>query len=223
MTEVQISSYDDRDDDDENSCFVGCRELFDSYKYEGAVIILTLCDMVFIILELIVNSKWFEEYPASQTLANVLHVFIIIVLVLFLLESFVKMWLYRLKLFCKWADLAEVLVVTAAAITELVYYHSFAGKSGFEAIVIVRLWRILRLIAGIRREVESKATLKVKQHRKMRENAEKECVAAQEECDLLRHQKETLIKVIMEVTDKTESEILMLLRDGSVPVGWTVN
>lgn len=126
------------------------------------MIILVILDCVFVIFELLIDlNKVYEAVNLGaheSGLAVFFHIISFTILNIFMIEIGLKIYVYKLEFFKKYFEVFDALVVIIAWCLDIAFLHSqtAAAVLGFKLIVILRLWRVARIISAIIQGIRSR-------------------------------------------------------------------
>ncbi|XP_065912732.1 voltage-gated hydrogen channel 1-like [Dysidea avara] len=80
--------------------------------------------------------------------AVVLHGFSLAILCIFLMEILVKLIAFRLKFFTHKFEVFDAIVVVESFILDVASLHAEANFEAFNLLIILRLWRVVRIVNG---------------------------------------------------------------------------
>uniref|UniRef100_A0A8C4R543 Voltage-gated hydrogen channel 1 n=1 Tax=Eptatretus burgeri TaxID=7764 RepID=A0A8C4R543_EPTBU len=167
---------------------VSVRECVPAQK-EVLVIFLVLLDAAFVLGELLIDVK--------STGTEVLHYLSLSVLSLFVVELLVKLYVFRLEFLHHGLELLDAAVVLISFVLDIVYslQHNAFDAAGF--LVLLRLWRVVRIANGIVISVKGRARKKISALRNEKEALMEQLAireAEQQKQEVKIHKMETLLR-----------------------------
>ncbi|KAL7648111.1 UNVERIFIED_CONTAM: hypothetical protein RMT77_000012 [Armadillidium vulgare] len=128
-----------------------------STKYQIVIVILVVLDTLIVISELFIDL---ELKGSVSEVPHILHGMSISLLSLFVVEIFLKIYAYKSEFFRLKGEVFDAVVVIVALALDSVYLHSQDAITGSGLIIVLRLWRIVRIqnsiVMSVRRSGEKK-------------------------------------------------------------------
>ncbi|XP_052611260.1 voltage-gated hydrogen channel 1 isoform X2 [Peromyscus californicus insignis] len=124
------------------------RKLFTSHRFQVIIICLVILDALLVLAELLLDLKIIEPDKKDYAV-KAFHYLSFAVLVFFMLEIFLKIFVFRLEFFHHKFEILDAIVVVVSFILDLILFFK---KHQFEALgllILLRLWRVARIINGI--------------------------------------------------------------------------
>ncbi|XP_045592485.2 voltage-gated hydrogen channel 1 [Procambarus clarkii] len=156
------------------------RKTLTSTPFQVTVVVLVVVDAILVVGQLLLDLG---EHTKDSPVPLVLHALSLALLVLFFLELLLKIFTFRMELLSHKAEVFDGLVVSVALCLDAVYLHSHDAHSGLGLIIILRLWRVVRIqnamFVQARRVCEKRVQME-RQHRLAVEEElqKKECQVA---------------------------------------------
>ncbi|KAM4827332.1 voltage-gated hydrogen channel 1 isoform 2-T2 [Thomomys bottae] len=132
------------------------RKLFSSHRFQVIVICLVILDALLVLAELILDLK-IIQLDKNKYAVKVFHYMSIVILFVFMVEIFLKIYVFRLEFFHHKFEILDAIVVVVSFVLDVVL---FFWKHEFEALgllILLRLWRVARIINGIIISVRSRS------------------------------------------------------------------
>ncbi|XP_066507356.1 voltage-gated hydrogen channel 1 [Hoplias malabaricus] len=132
------------------------KRLFASEKFQIAVVCLVILDALFVLCELLIDLsiiKADEHHIAPQ----VFHYLSLALLTFFMVELAAKLFAFRLEFFKHKFEVFDGIVVVVSFILDIVYISNEDAFDGMGFLILLRLWRVARIINGILVTVENRA------------------------------------------------------------------
>ncbi|KAM9455925.1 voltage-gated hydrogen channel 1 isoform 1-T3 [Clarias gariepinus] len=136
------------------------KRLFSTEKFQVTVVCLVILDALFVLCELLLDLsiiKADEHHIAPQ----VFHYLSLALLTFFMVELGFKLYAYRLEFFHHKFEVFDAIVVIVSFILDIVYISKENAFDGMGLLILLRLWRVARIINGIMMSVKSQADHKV--------------------------------------------------------------
>lgn len=169
------------------------KHLLHTNKFQIGVVILVIFDCIIVITELMIDLRAFELHEES-VVPHIFHYISIAVLSIFLVEIVVKVYAFRLDFFRHKLEVFDALVVIVSFALDLAFSSGEGLVNGIGLIIILRLWRVARILNGIILSVKIQAEKRLNRERKTREAVEKEltkfrdyCTAQEAELEMLQN------------------------------------
>lgn len=123
-------------------------EMLENHGFHIVVLCLVIIDVIIVLVQLLVDHDIIKVHDeeAKEKIEHGLHVTSIAILVIFLCELFLKLYVYRLRFFKKYCELFDGVVVVISFILDII---PTMGTTEAELIIIARLWRVARIVNGI--------------------------------------------------------------------------
>jgi len=141
------------------------RDIVHNHRYQIAVIILVLLDAAIVVATIIVDdaSGKSRKSHTMEIVELVLHDFSLAILSLFMVEIIVKLFALGLSFFKHKLEVFDACVVIVSFSLDIVILHrnSDGALGGVEFIILLRLWRISRIVNGLIVSVKKKSEEKV--------------------------------------------------------------
>jgi voltage-gated hydrogen channel 1 len=136
--------------------------------------------------------------PESHYLIpDVLHSINIAILSLFLLESIVKIVAFGLAFLRLGWEIFDTVVIVVTFVLDVLMQHSHSSTNGLGLLIILRLWRVARILNGMVRSVKLQADRHMECEKRRRQNLEEELFKYRETCERQKNiiiQMETLLQ-----------------------------
>lgn len=176
--------------------------LLHSHKFQVVIVCLVIFDCLLVISELLLDLRILElnehnyEDPAHDSLVlccQVLHYLSIAILSVFLVEIIAKIYAFRLEFFHHKLEMFDALVVVVSFSLDVAFRHNTTAVNGMGLLIILRLWRVTRILNGIVMSVKMQSERKLQRERCIKEALEQElakfreyCAAQEQEIEALR-------------------------------------
>ncbi|XP_066940276.1 voltage-gated hydrogen channel 1-like [Macrobrachium rosenbergii] len=145
------------------------REIMATTRYQLAVVVLVITDMVLVIGQLMLDLQHTYVLPSL-----ILHYLSLAVLTLFCFEIVVKILSLGLEFFTHKLEVFDAIVVIVAFVLDIVYLHSSDAHSGLSLIIVLRLWRVVRIQNAMMLQVRRVEEKKVHAERQRRQAVEED-------------------------------------------------
>ncbi|KAK2823701.1 hypothetical protein Q7C36_020301 [Tachysurus vachellii] len=145
----------------------GLKRLFSSERFQIAVVILVILDALFVLCELLLDLSIIEA-DEHHIAPQVFHYLSLALLTFFMVELGFKLYAFQLEFFHHKFEVFDGIVVIVSFILDIVYISKENAFDGMGLLILLRLWRVARIINGILLSVKSQADHKV--HKLKEEN-----------------------------------------------------
>ncbi|KAI1882473.1 hypothetical protein AGOR_G00251120 [Albula goreensis] len=136
------------------------RRLFSSDKFQIVVVILVILDAIFVLCELLMDLSIIKA-DQGRIAPQVFHFLSLALLTFFMVELAGKLFAYRLEFFRHKFEVFDAVVVVVSFVLDIVYVSSEDAFDGMGLLILLRLWRVARIINGILVSVKNRAHHKV--------------------------------------------------------------
>lgn len=185
------------------------KHLLHSTKFHIVIISLVIFDCLLVIAELIIDLEMIKLHKKHMVIPEVLHYLSISVLCIFMLEIFLKIFALRLDFFkAKYKmEVFDAIIVIVSLALDIAFAHKEGAEAGFNLLIIVRLWRIPRIVNGVVLSVKTQAERQLTREKNLRAATEQELSKFREYCQAQEKEIEVLRLLLNEnniVYNKTE-------------------
>ncbi|XP_064210268.1 voltage-gated hydrogen channel 1-like [Anguilla rostrata] len=136
------------------------RRLFSHDRFQIFVVCLVILDVVFVLCELLLDLsiiKADDRHIAPQ----VFHYLSLSLLTFFMVELAAKLFAYRLEFFKHKFEVFDGVVVIVSFVLDIVYASHEDAFNATGLLILLRLWRVARIINGLLVSVKNRADHKV--------------------------------------------------------------
>lgn len=166
--------------------------LFDSYKFQLIVILLVIFDCLLVISELLIDIRVLELQAENSYATKVVHSLSIGILSLFMVEIIVKIFAFRLQFFRRKSEIFDAVVVVTSFTLDVTFHQSHNAVNGTGLVIILRLWRVVRILHGMVMSVQIQADRRVHRERCSRQALEMELNKYRDYCAIQEQEIEEL-------------------------------
>ncbi|NWI17506.1 HVCN1 protein, partial [Crypturellus soui] len=136
------------------------KKLFSSHRFQVVVVCLVIIDALLVLGELLMDLKII--HPDRYDLApKVLHYLSLCILTIFLVEVGFKIFLYRREFFHHKFEVLDAVVVVVSFILDIVLLFREHEFEAVGLLILLRLWRVARIINGIILSVKTRSEQQV--------------------------------------------------------------
>nr|XP_020658313.1 voltage-gated hydrogen channel 1 [Pogona vitticeps] len=136
------------------------KKLFQTHKFQILVVCLVILDAVLVLGELLFELKII--HPDKDDIApKVFHYLSLSILTLFLVEVSFKLFAYRLEFFHHKFEVLDAVVVIISFVLDIVVLFREHEFEALGLLILLRLWRVARIINGIILSVKTRSEQQV--------------------------------------------------------------
>ncbi|KAG8456118.1 hypothetical protein GDO86_002062 [Hymenochirus boettgeri] len=134
--------------------------LFSSHKFQIAIICLVILDALFVLVEILLDLELLAE-KVDHIIPEIFHYLSISVLTFFILEIAGKLYAFRLEFFHHKFEVFDAIIVVISFIIDIVYISREDIFNAVGLLILLRLWRVARIVNGVIVSVKSRAEEKI--------------------------------------------------------------
>lgn len=201
------------DSDDSRQDYRTCRgkmkHMFHTNKFQIAIVCFVILDCLLVITELLLDLEVFPKEANHSLAPHILHYASLGILGLFLLEILVRLIVFRLEFFKHKMELFDAFIVIVSFVLDIIFRNNEGPESGIGLLIVLRLWRVTRILNGIILSVKKQADKKVVRERQLREACEQELMKYREYCSAQEKEIEMLRALLQKhgIKDTVESQL----------------
>ncbi|XP_073482441.1 voltage-gated hydrogen channel 1 [Aquarana catesbeiana] len=167
--------------------------LFGCHKFHIVIVCLVILDALFVLIEVLLDLELLVD-KVDHIIPEIFHYLSISVLSFFLLEIVGKLFAFRLEFFHHKFEVFDAVIVIISFIIDVVYITREDVFSAVGLLILLRLWRVARIVNGVIMSVKSRAEekinkLKAKQETLLARVSQLEQQCSQQEQEIGRLQK----------------------------------
>lgn len=132
------------------------RRLYSSERFQVAVVCLVILDAIFVLAELLIDLA-IIELEHGNIAPEVFHYLSLALLTFFVVELLGKLFAYRLEFFQHKFEVFDGLVVIVSFVLDVVFVFREDAFDGMGLLILLRLWRVARIINGVLVSVKTRA------------------------------------------------------------------
>nr|XP_033812092.1 voltage-gated hydrogen channel 1 [Geotrypetes seraphini]XP_033812093.1 voltage-gated hydrogen channel 1 [Geotrypetes seraphini] len=166
--------------------------LYSRHRFQIAIVCLVVIDALFVLCQILLDLEIIK--PDKHHIApQVFHYLSLSVLTFFVVEIFGKIYAYQLEFFHHKFEILDAVVVLISFIIDIIY---IAQENIFQAVgllILLRLWRVARIINGIIVSIKTTAEEKISKLREANhalsetvEQLQQQCKQKEDEIDRLQ-------------------------------------
>lgn len=168
------------------------KHMFHTNKFQILIVCLVVIDCLLVITELLIDLKVFPHSASESMAPHILHYASISILGLFLIETLVRLVVFRLEFFKHKLEVFDAIVVIVSFVLDIIFRNQEGPESGIGLLIVLRLWRVTRILNGIVLSVKLQAEKRVQRERRLRDACEQELMKYREYCAAQESEIETL-------------------------------
>ncbi|XP_005948330.1 voltage-gated hydrogen channel 1-like [Haplochromis burtoni] len=167
------------------------KRLYSSERFQVLVVCLVILDAIFVLAELLIDLAVIK-LEHGHIAPEVFHYLSLAVLTFFMLELAGKMFAYRLEFFLHKFEVFDGFVVIVSFILDIVFIFHEDAFDGIGLLILLRLWRVARIINGILVSVKNRADQKVHKLKESYDHLVQRVTELQERSDKLAQENDNL-------------------------------
>ncbi|XP_016102739.1 voltage-gated hydrogen channel 1 [Sinocyclocheilus grahami] len=145
------------------------RRLYSTERFQIVVVCLVVLDAIFVLCELLIDLSIIQA-DHHRIAPQVFHYLSLALLTFFMVELSGKIYAYRLEFLHHKFEVFDGIVVVVSFILDIVYISKEDAFDAMGLLILLRLWRVARIINGIIVSVKNRAHHKVKKIKEINEN-----------------------------------------------------
>lgn len=124
------------------------RKLFSSHRFQVIIICLVILDALLVLAELILDLKIIQP-DKNNYAARVFHYMSIAILTFFMIEIFLKLFVFLWEFFHHKFEILDAIIVVVSFVLDIVLLFREHEFEALGLLILLRLWRVARIINGI--------------------------------------------------------------------------
>lgn len=132
------------------------KRLYSSERFQVAVVCLVILDAIFVLAELLIDLS-IIELEHDHIAPEVFHYLSLALLTFFVVELGGKLFAYRLEFFQHKFEVFDGVVVIVSFVLDIVFIFREDAFDGMGLLILLRLWRVARIINGVLVSVKTRA------------------------------------------------------------------
>lgn len=145
------------------------RRLYKTERFQIVVVCLVVLDAIFVLCELLIDLSIIQA-DHHRIAPQVFHYLSLALLTFFMVELCGKIYAYRLEFLHHKFEVFDGIVVVVSFILDIVYISKEDAFDAMGLLILLRLWRVARIINGIMMSVKNRAHHKVQKLKVINEN-----------------------------------------------------
>ncbi|KAM4732975.1 voltage-gated hydrogen channel 1 isoform 1-T2 [Anableps anableps] len=136
------------------------KRLYTSDRFQIAVVCLVILDALFVMLELLIDLSVIK-LEHGHLAPEVFHYLSLALLTFFMVELAGKLFVFRLEFFYHKFEVFDAVVVVISFVLDIVFIFHEDAFDGVGLLILLRLWRVARIVNGILVSVKTRADQKI--------------------------------------------------------------
>ncbi|CAB3992398.1 Voltage-gated hydrogen channel 1 [Paramuricea clavata] len=128
---------------------VRLQEKLHSHRFQMIIISLVALDFLIVLVQLLMDIQVLKGVDHDHVGIEVLHYMSIVILGLFLVEIVVKLYAFGLDFFHHKLEVFDAIVVIVSFALDIAYSGNMDAWDAVGLLVLLRLWRVVRIVNGI--------------------------------------------------------------------------
>ncbi|XP_040272022.1 voltage-gated hydrogen channel 1-like [Bufo bufo] len=143
-----------------NSFRDNLRWLLSCHKFQIVIVCLVILDAIFVLIEVLLDLELLHN-KVDHIVPEIFHCLSLSVLSFFLLEILGKLYAFRLEFFHHKFEVFDAVIVIISFIIDVVYITREDIFNAVGLLILLRLWRVARIVNGAILSVKSRADEKI--------------------------------------------------------------
>ncbi|KAM7388904.1 hypothetical protein PAMP_022908 [Pampus punctatissimus] len=167
------------------------RRLYSSDRFQVVVVCLVILDAFFVLAELLIDLSVIK-LEHGHLAPEVFHYLSLALLTFFMVELAGKLFAYRLEFFQHKFEVFDGVIVVLSFVLDVVFIFHEDAFDGMGLLILLRLWRVARIINGILVSVKTRAHQQIHKLKESYDHLVKRVTELQERSDKLEQENQKL-------------------------------
>nr|XP_020466910.1 voltage-gated hydrogen channel 1 isoform X2 [Monopterus albus]XP_020466911.1 voltage-gated hydrogen channel 1 isoform X2 [Monopterus albus]XP_020466912.1 voltage-gated hydrogen channel 1 isoform X2 [Monopterus albus] len=167
------------------------KRLYGSNRFQVVVVCLIILDAFFVLAELLIDLSVIK-LEHNHVAPQVFHYLSLALLTFFMVELAGKLFAYRLEFFQHKFEVFDGIVVVVSFVLDIVLVFHEDAFNGLGLLILLRLWRVARIINGILVSVKNRADQKIHKLKESYDHLVQRATELQERTDKLEQENQKL-------------------------------
>lgn len=167
------------------------KRLYSSDRFQVAVVSLVILDAIFVLAELLIDLSVIK-LEHGHIAPEVFHYLSLALLTFFMVELVGKLYAYRLEFFQHKFEVFDGVVVVISFVLDIVFIFHEDAFDGMGLLILLRLWRVARIINGILVSVKTRAHQQIHKLKESYDHLVQRVTELQERTDKLEKENQRL-------------------------------
>uniref|UniRef100_A0A1A7YD50 Voltage-gated hydrogen channel 1 n=1 Tax=Iconisemion striatum TaxID=60296 RepID=A0A1A7YD50_9TELE len=186
------------------------KKLYSSDRFQVVVVCLVILDAFFVLAELLIDLaviklehghvaprvRWCPTQRNLCDVASVFHYLSLALLTFFMVELAGKIFAFRLEFLHHKFEVFDGLVVVISFVLDIVFIFHEDAFNGINLLILLRLWRVARLLNGIVVSVKTRADHKLHKLKERNDHLVERTTELQRQNDELVKQNQNLLTLL---------------------------
>ncbi|XP_040030345.1 voltage-gated hydrogen channel 1 [Gasterosteus aculeatus] len=167
------------------------RGLYGSERFQVLVVCLVILDAIFVLAELLIDLSVIQ-LEHGHLAPEVFHYLSLALLSFFMMELVGKLYAYRIEFFHHKFEMFDGAVVVVSFVLDIVFIFHEDAFDGMGLLILLRLWRVARIINGIMVSVKTRADQRIHKLKESYDHLVQRVTELQERSDKLEQENQKL-------------------------------
>ncbi|XP_068570289.1 voltage-gated hydrogen channel 1 [Cebidichthys violaceus] len=167
------------------------QRLYGSERFQVLVVCLVIVDAIFVLAELLIDLSVIQ-LEHDHLAPEVFHYLSLALLTFFMVELVGKLYAYRLEFFQHKFEVFDGAVVVVSFVLDIVFIFHEDAFDGMGLLILLRLWRVARIINGIMVSVKTRADQRIHKLKESYDHLVQRVTELQEHSDKLEQENQKL-------------------------------
>ncbi|KAM9356612.1 voltage-gated hydrogen channel 1 [Symphorus nematophorus] len=167
------------------------QRLYSSDHFQVFVVLLVILDAFFVLAELLIDLSVIK-LDHGHIAPEVFHYLSLALLTFFMVELAGKLFAYRLEFFHHLFEVFDGVVVIISFVLDIAFIFHEDAFDGMGLLILLRLWRVARIINGILVSVKTRAHQKIHKLKESYDHLVQRVTELQQRADKLEQENEKL-------------------------------
>lgn len=172
------------------------RRLYSSNGFQITVVCLVILDAFFVLAELLIDLS-IIKLEHGHIAPQVFHYLSLALLTFFMMELAGKIFAYRLEFFMHKFEIFDGIVVVVSFVLDIVFIFNEDASDGMGLLILLRLWRVARIINGILVSVKTRADQKVHKLKESNDHLVQR-VSELQECNMKMEEENAKLRALLQ-------------------------
>ncbi|KAM8909955.1 voltage-gated hydrogen channel 1 [Spinachia spinachia] len=167
------------------------RGLYGSERFQVLVVCLVILDAIFVLAELLIDLSVIR-LEHGHLAPEVFHYLSLALLSFFMMELVGKLYAYRIEFFHHKFEMFDGAVVVVSFVLDIVFIFHEDAFDGMGLLILLRLWRVARIINGIMVSVKTRADQRIHKLKESYDHLVQRVTELQERSDKVEQENQKL-------------------------------
>ncbi|CAL1534319.1 unnamed protein product [Lymnaea stagnalis] len=166
--ESDCVSIVEADPENRKPCKERLLHFLESQKFQIFIIVLVCVDCLIVLIELLLGLETFKLDIDKTLQHKIFSGLSLTILSIFIVEVILRIYVMRLGFFRSKMEIFDGLVVIVSFILDIVFFDHGDVSKGTGLLILLRLWRVARVVNGVILSVNRQASHKIKKEQNLR-------------------------------------------------------